>query len=147
MTDIIKKIEMQHRVNQIREVSRTSPVTGVGEAGSVAQGAAARAENVAPGVDFKTILDEQLAKNSPLQFSKHARERVVKRGIELTDELLGNLHSAVSKARDKGARDVVIIDAGRAFIVNIPNNVVVTTVTDKEMKDSVFTNIDSAVII
>ena len=146
MTDMIKKIEMQHRVSQLREVSRTGPVAGAGEAGSVAQGAA-RAENMAQGADFKTILDEQLAKNSPLQFSKHARERVAKRGIELTDELLGNLHNAVSKARDKGARDVVIIDAGRAFIVNIPNNVVVTTVTDKEMKDSVFTNIDSAVII
>ena len=99
------------------------------------------------GANFKTILDEQLSKNHPLQFSKHAQERVDQRGIELTEDLLSSLSSAVSKAREKGAKDVVVIDAKQAFIVNIPNNMVITTITDAEMKESVFTNIDSAVII
>ena len=99
------------------------------------------------GASFKTLLDEQLAKNSPLMFSKHAQERVEQRGIELTDDLLSNLISAVSKARDKGAKDVVIIDARQAFIVNVPNNMVITTITDNEMRENVFTNIDSAVIL
>ena len=99
------------------------------------------------GASFKTLLDEQLAKNSPLVFSKHAQERVEQRGIALTDDLLSNLSNAVSKARDKGAKDVVVIDARHAFIVNIPNNMVITTITDNEMRENVFTNIDSAVII
>jgi len=99
------------------------------------------------GASFKTILDEQLAKNSPLVFSKHAQERVEQRGIALTEDLLSNLNSAVSKARDKGARDVVIIDARQAFIVNVPNNMVITTMADNEMRGNVFTNIDSAVIL
>ena len=99
------------------------------------------------GANFKTLLDEQLAKNSPLVFSKHAKERVEQRGIALTDDLLSNLTNAVSKARDKGAKDVVIIDARQAFIVNIPNNMVITTITENEMRENVFTNIDSAVII
>jgi len=131
MTDM-NKLNIQNRINQI---------------GNTAANEALKRGKVQTGASFKAALDEQLSKNSPLQFSKHAQERVEQRGIELTEELLGNLNNAVSKARDKGARDVVVIDARQAFIVNVPNNVVITTVTDSEMRDSVFTNIDSAVII
>lgn len=65
----------------------------------------------------------------------------------MTDNLLDNLNQAVSKARDKGAKDVVIIGENGAFIVNVPNNVVVTTMSGKEMRDNIFTNIDSAVLM
>jgi len=100
-----------------------------------------------PGTSFQSLLNEQLSKNNPLQFSKHAQERVDQRGIAITDDLLSSLTNAVSKAREKGARDVVIIDTSNAFIVNVPNNMVITTITGREMRENVFTNIDSAVII
>ena len=100
-----------------------------------------------PGASFETLLQEQLQKNMGLRFSKHAMERVDQRGIALTEDLIDNLTNAVSKARAKGARDVVVIDTKQAFIVNIPNNMVVTTITGHEMKENVFTNIDSAVIL
>ena len=96
---------------------------------------------------FEAILKQQLDKNSPLQFSKHAKERIGQRGIEMSDTLINNLEQAVTKARDKGARDVVIIDVSGAFIVNVPNNTVVTTMSGSEMKDNIFTNIDGAIII
>lgn len=99
------------------------------------------------GASFETLLKEQLNRNDSLQFSKHAKERVNQRGIEITEDLLKDLNNAVSKARDKGAKDVVIFDAKHAFIVNIPNNMVVTTIAGSEMKENVFTNIDSAVMI
>ncbi len=69
------------------------------------------------------------------------------RGIEVTDSLLNDLNQAVGKAREKGAKDVVVIGQQGAFIVNIPNNVVVTTMTSQEMKQNIFTNIDSAVLL
>ena len=47
----------------------------------------------------------------------------------------------------KGARDVVIIGKDGAFIVNVPHNLVVTTMNGTEMKDNIFTNIDSAVLL
>lgn len=105
------------------------------------------------GADFGTLLKEQLDKNSGtdknqgLQFSKHAQERVVQRGIELTPELMDDLNSAVKKADAKGAKDVVIFDSMNAFIVNVPNKTVVTTMSGSEMRDNVFTNIDGAVIL
>ena len=126
------------------EAHRTSGVAPVGQG----QGVAVPRQVNLPGVNFETLLQEQLRKNTTqLQFSKHAQERADQRGVSLTDDLLSNLQDAVSKARAKGARDVVVFDAKQAFIVNIPNNMVVTTITGHEMKENVFTNIDSAVIL
>ena len=130
MTDV-NKVNAQHRISQLGQNAANEAL----KRGSVA------------GANFQSILNEQLSRNNPLQFSKHAQERVDQRGIELTEDLLSNLTNAVSKAREKGAKDVVVIDAKQAFIVNIPNNTVITTITDSEMRESVFTNIDSAVII
>lgn len=98
-------------------------------------------------VPFGAILEEKLQKNEEVQFSKHAKQRMEQRGIEVTNNLRNDLNSAVAKAKAKGAKDVVIIGEKSAFIVNIPNNVVVTSMTQREMKENIFTNIDSAVIL
>lgn len=98
-------------------------------------------------VQFGDLLQQELSRQSEIQFSKHAVQRVRERGIEMTDGLLKDLNQAVQKARDKGARDVVVIGENGAFIVNVPNNVVVTTMTGAEMKENIFTNIDSAVLM
>lgn len=99
------------------------------------------------GMNFEAMLKEQLNKNEGLQFSKHAKERAEQRGIEVTNTLMDSLNDAVAKAKSKGAKDIVIIGEKQAFIVNIPNNVIVTTISEKEMKENIFTNIDSAVIL
>lgn len=102
------------------------------------------------GVSFGDILQEQLQKNEQsagVQFSKHARERIAQRGVDLTSTLMDSLNNAVEKARAKGARDIVLIGQKEAFIVNVPNNMVVTALQEREMKDSIFTNIDSAMIL
>ena len=97
--------------------------------------------------DFARLLKERLNQSEGIQFSKHAQMRVEERNIQLTEDLLSNLDAAVSKARGKGARDVIIFDAKNAFIVNVPNNTVITAMSGNELKENVFTNIDSAVIL
>ena len=57
------------------------------------------------------------------------------------------MNQAVEKAKAKGARDVVIIGKDGAFIVNVPHNLIVTTMNGNEMKENIFTNIDSAVLL
>ena len=98
-------------------------------------------------VQFAELLRQEGNKPSSVQFSKHAALRVQERGIEMTDTLLSDLNQAVQKAQAKGAKDVVVIGKSGAFIVNVPNNVVITTMSGAEMKDNIFTNIDSAVLI
>lgn len=99
------------------------------------------------GTGFGALLQNVMEDSQNVRFSKHAAARVEQRGIEVTDSLLKDLNQAVGKAREKGAKDVVVIGQQGAFIVNIPNNVVVTTMTSQEMKQNIFTNIDSAVLL
>lgn len=132
----------------------TGPINHIDKAG---QPLAAGRQNLQTGgkvystsdFTFEKILKEQLGTRDKqeLQFSKHAAIRVEQRGIELTQSVMDGLRQAVDKARDKGAKDVVIIGSQGAFIVNVPNNTVVTTMTPAEMKNNIFTNIDSAVIM
>lgn len=97
------------------------------------------------GQDFETLFQGKV--RDSLYFSRHAAKRMDERGIALDNQLLGNLEHAVEEARKKGARDVAVIGSQGIFIVNVPNNTVVTTMGQDDMKDRIFTNIDSAVLM
>ncbi|HEY6780206.1 MAG TPA: TIGR02530 family flagellar biosynthesis protein [Thermoleophilaceae bacterium] len=89
---------------------------------------------------------EKLAQPQPLQFSKHALQRVERRGIQLEGQTLERLQSGVDRAAAKGSRDSVVFLDGTAFVVSVKNRTVVTAVDTEHMREQVFTNIDSAVI-
>ncbi|HTU80435.1 MAG TPA: TIGR02530 family flagellar biosynthesis protein [Solirubrobacteraceae bacterium] len=99
----------------------------------------------APGGSFADALSQAGAAGQ-LQFSKHALARVQRRGIELDPSTLGRLSQGVDRAAGKGSRDSLVLVDGTAFVVSVSNRTVVTAVGGEHMKESVFTNIDSAVI-
>jgi len=80
-------------------------------------------------------------------FSKHAMVRAEERGIQVDDTLLSQLSDTVEKAQAKGATNILAFDANRAFIVNVPHGRVITAMSQDEMKENIFTNIDGAVIL
>ncbi len=94
---------------------------------------------------FGQVLDQKL--QGELKFSQHARERLKSRNIELSAGQMDKLQDAVSKARQKGARDSLILMQDLALVVSVKNNTVVTAVDGQSLKENIFTNIDSAVII
>lgn len=96
---------------------------------------------------FGKLLKEQVEQENGVRFSKHAAQRVEQRGIQMTETLLDSLNQAVGKAREKGAKDIVVISSQAAFIVNVANNTVITSMTGAEMRENIFTNIDSAVVV
>lgn len=96
---------------------------------------------------FADALNRELENKTEVHFSKHAAERFQQRGMVMTESLGKDLAQAVEKARQKGSKDTVIIGRGGAFIVNIPSNLIITTMTEEEMKENIFTNIDSAVLL
>ncbi|MCI8454010.1 MAG: flagellar biosynthesis protein [Lachnospiraceae bacterium] len=96
--------------------------------------------------EFAKALQTEAEKRT-VRFSRHAEQRMASRGVEMTPGLLKQLNDAVEKARAKGSRDIAVIAPTEAFIVNVPNNTVITTMTGTEMKENIFTNIDSAVLI
>lgn len=110
--------------------------------------AAAKRRQTAGG--FGAALQAELKKSGAKQnveFSKHAMERVEERGIEITPQLLDQLAGGVEKAQEKGAKNILAMDAETAYIINIPRARVITAITQEELKENVFTNIDGAVFL
>jgi len=104
-------------------------------------------KTASPAQSFQEILRQQLQQNTSLAFSKHAVNRVVQRNIEVSDEQLSRLNEGVNLARQKGLNEPLILVDQTAFVVNIKNNKVITTLGGNDLKGNVFTNIDGTVII
>ena len=95
---------------------------------------------------FKKIFQEKI-KNSKIEFSKHAKERLQPRNINLNKTQMQKLQRGVEKAESKGAQDSLILVDDVAYIVSVKNNTVVTAIDGNNMKEKVFTNIDSTVLM
>ena len=112
---------------------------------------AKRAESpkTAEGFSFQQILEQTSAQKTVgnLRFSKHALGRLSDRNIELSAGQLERLNDGARKAEQKGIRESLVIVDQLAFIVNVPNQTVVTAMDSTETTENVFTNINGAVII
>ncbi len=95
---------------------------------------------------FASVLAQSTTAAAAPKFSRHALERVNRRGIQLDQSTLQRLAGGVSRAATKGSRAAVVFVDNTAFVVSVPNNTVVTAVGSEHMREHVFTNIDSAVI-
>ena len=102
---------------------------------------------------FGTMLQREIQSAAPaaesfsVAFSKHAKARAEERGIEVTPALMGQLADSVERASAKGATNILAFDSTRAFIINIPPGRVITTMSQEEMQENIFTNIDGAVLL
>lgn len=99
------------------------------------------------GRSFEDIFKQKLESTSELKFSKHASQRLDDRNIELTQEQSQRLEEGVLKASAKGITDSLVLVDTLAFIVNVPNQTVVTAIDQTESEENIFTNIDGAVIV
>ncbi|WP_199617965.1 TIGR02530 family flagellar biosynthesis protein [Paenibacillus alkalitolerans] len=111
----------------------SKPVTPAGKPGASSGSGAS---------SFHAILEEKR-----VSFSHHAEQRLQQRGIRLEPEQLAKLGGAIDKAASKGAKDSLVLFQDMAFIVNVKNRTVVTAMDDAAMKDHVFTQIDSTVVV
>lgn len=98
--------------------------------------------------EFEKLLQENIVKqSSEVKFSKHAELRLQMRNINLSNEQRQRIDMAVKKAQDKGVKDSLILMDNLAFVVNVKSKTVITAVSNSELKENVFTNIDGAVIV
>lgn len=79
--------------------------------------------------------------------------RLQMRNITLSPDDLNKLRDAVDRAEAKGAREALVLmsrpsrDQDLALVVSVKNRTVITAMDGDSLKDNVFTNIDSAVIV
>ncbi|MCC7433438.1 MAG: hypothetical protein IT363_02050 [Methanoregulaceae archaeon] len=105
------------------------------------QVAPAPAQVQSTGPDFGTILQDQL------KLSGHAQTRLQSRNIELGADQWERVMNGVNKAAEKGARDSLVMVDDVALVVSVKNRTVITAVDKANLKENVFTNIDSAVVV
>ena len=127
---------MAERINSIQGVSQVERVQQVSP---VSRGSSGQ---------FGALLQQEIRVAEPaISFSKHAQNRAAERGIEVDETLMGQLADSVERAQAKGATNILAFDATRAFIINVPHGRVITTMSQEEMEENIFTNIDGAVFL
>jgi flagellar operon protein len=122
------------------------PVDAVQNQGQL-QSIQQQASKAAEAVPFETVFQNAVDKTQSLKFSAHAQERLSLRNINLSADDLNRMNQAVNKAASKGAKQSLLVMDKQAFIVSVPNRTVITALDEGSMKENVFTNIDSAVIV
>lgn len=94
------------------------------------------------GSSFNDIFAKEL---QSLKFSGHAQSRLISKNIDLNEQDMIRLESAVEKAQTKQAKDSLVLMDDKAFIINIPNKTVVTMMSKDALDENIITQIDSAV--
>ncbi len=99
---------------------------------------------VAPG-RFDQLLQNSIDQGS-VKFSRHATARMESRGIAFDANQMKRLETAISRVNAKGGKESLVMLDQTALVVSVKNDTVVTVVDREQLKNNVFTNIDSAVI-
>ncbi|MES1228288.1 MAG: TIGR02530 family flagellar biosynthesis protein, partial [Armatimonadota bacterium] len=82
-----------------------------------------------------------------LKVSNHAQTRLQSRDLQLDGDQWNRVMNGVDKAAQKGAKESLVMVDSVAMVVSVRNRTVITAVGQDQLKDNVFTNIDSAVIV
>lgn len=98
------------------------------------------------GETFAEVLEKVSGSGSRISFSGHALKRLSDRNIDVDEAALARLDEAIDRAGAKGSRESLILDGDKAYVVNVQNRTVITAVDQLELRERVFTQIDSTVL-
>ncbi len=100
-----------------------------------------------PSKSFGDMLSAELDRAGRLKISAHAERRLMERNVTLNQEDMRIIEGAVQRAASKGSRESLVIYGDLALVASVKNRTIITAMEGKDMKEHVFTNIDSAVIV
>ncbi|AZB42944.1 flagellar protein [Bacillus sp. FJAT-42376] len=90
---------------------------------------------------FQSLLKEKMT------ISKHAQARLDERNITISAEKWNKLEDSLSKAKEKGIQDALVLSNEGAFIVSVKNSTMITAMNRKEAASQIFTNINGTIIL
>lgn len=132
-------------IQELYRASGLAPVTGpsskeeVGKARGLNQD-----KNLGKPDEFRELLQNEQSK---VNLSQHAETRIKSREIPWSDALEKRISHGIDQATAKGSREALILADNVAVIANVKSRTVVTAMDRSQMKERVFTNIDSAVLV
>ena len=98
-------------------------------------------------VSFEKILESKKSELTEIKFSQHAQNRLRERNITMSSNDYVRLGNAMHKISEKGGRESLVLMDNQAFLVSAKNRTVITAIDGSNLRENVFTNIDSAIII
>lgn len=101
------------------------------------------AKNPKEQLDFK----QMLSKAKDMKVSKHAKQRMLERNIELSPATWSEMSSKMIEAKQKGVTDAVVILDDISFVVSTKNNTVITALNQEETSKQIFTNINGTIVL
>lgn len=94
--------------------------------------------------EFEQILRQE---DKSFNLSQHAETRIKSREIPWDTHLEKRISKGIDQAESKGSREALILADDVAVIANVKSRTVVTAMDRSQMKEKIFTNIDSAVLV
>lgn len=94
----------------------------------------------------ETSFSEILSQAQDVRFSNHAQKRLQSRQINLDADSVSRLSEAVDRVEKRGSQSSLVLMDDVAFLVNVPERLVVTAVDANNRGEGVFTQIDSVVL-
>lgn len=106
-----------------------------------------QAKNNVKGTNFSQQLDEAMKTNQKLTLSKHAKERLAEREININENRWSQIEEKVNEARKMGVKDSLVLLNDAALIVSAKNNKVITAMNRQEAAAQIFTNINGTIVL
>jgi flagellar operon protein len=100
-----------------------------------------------PTIDGLPASGQVEAPAGQIEFSRHALARLKSRGIEFSPQEMAEISDAVDRLAEKGVRESLVLFGDNALIVGVPKRTVITAMTRNEAVGSIFTNIDSTLVL
>ncbi len=100
------------------------------------------------GESFSEVLRKRVdLDNRPVEFSRHAIDRIAERAIPFGTQQLQRLSEGIDRAQAKGSQTAAVMVDDVAMVVAVNNRTVITAVPVNQLKEGVLTQIDSVLFV
>ena len=98
-------------------------------------------------VSFKEILDEKIFQDNSISFSDKASKILHEINGPLTTDQMNRLESGLGKLKKKGIVSGILLMDSTAFVLNVKDQTVMTTIGKNKIQENVFSNFDAFAIV
>ena len=98
-------------------------------------------------VSFKEVLNNKIFQDNTINFSDKASRNLHEINGSLTTDQMNRLELGLGKLKEKGVSSGVLLMDSTAFVLNVKNQTVMTTIGKNRIQENVFSNFDAFAIV
>ena len=98
-------------------------------------------------VSFKEVLNNKIFQDNTINFSDKASKNLHEINGSLNTDQMNRLELGLGKLKEKGIASGVLLMDSTAFVLNVKNQTVMTTIGQKRIQENVFSNFDAFAVV